>query len=230
MQHDKYTDEDRVKDKTVVISRAVMDICKLYAPAVGLGVVSIACLTGSHHILTRRNAALGAAYAGMDKAFKEYRGRVANEIGVEREATLYQPTEKVEAINDEGKKTKVDVATGVGGSPYKVLFDEVNPNWNRASEYNHIFISAQQNYANDLLTARGYVFLNEVHDLLGVPRTKAGQVVGWVKNGAGDNYIDFGVFRNDVAAGMRFASGDERSVWLDFNVDGVVLDILDDRN
>lgn len=225
MNHEKYSEEDRTKDKAVVYTQTVLNITKLYAPSVVIGVASIACLTGSHHILTKRNAALGAAYAGVEKALREYRGRVADEIGVDREAKIWQPTEKVEAIDEDGKKVKVEVPTERGGSPYKVLFDETNHNWQRAHEYNQIFLQAQQNYANDLLRAKGHVFLNDVHDMLGLPRTKAGQIVGWVLNGEGDDYIDFGIF-NDIHQGMRFVSGDERSIWLDFNVDGPVLDLL----
>lgn len=225
LNHDKYSEQDRAKDKAVVYTQTVMNISKLYAPAVGIGILSIAALTGSHHILTKRNAALTAAYAGLDRALRDYRGRVSDEIGVEREARIWQPTEKLDATTEEGKKVKVEVATERGGSPYKVVFDETNPNWQRADEYNQIFIQAQQSYANDLLRAKGHVFLNDVHDMLGLPRTKAGQIVGWVDGGEGDNYIDFGVF-NNLERGMRFVSGDERSIWLDFNVDGPVLDLL----
>lgn len=225
IQHDKYTEEDRTKDKALVYTKTVINITKLYAPAFALGVFSIGCLTGSHHILTKRNAALGAAYAGIEKTFREYRGRVIDEVGEEREAKIWQPTETIDAVDENGKKVKAKVATAVGGSPYKVLFDETNANWQRDYEYNQIFIQAQQNYANDLLRAKGHVFLNDIHDMLGLPRTKAGQIVGWVMNGEGDNYIDFGVF-NDIHSGLRFVSGDERSIWLDFNVDGPVLDLL----
>ena len=225
LNHEKYSEQDRTKDKAVVYTQTVVNIGKLYAPAVGLGILSIAALTGSHHILTKRNAALTAAYAGLDRVLRDYRGRVSDEIGVDREARIWQPTEKVEVINEDGKKSKIEVPTERGGSPYKVVFDETNQNWQRADEYNQIFIQAQQNYANDLLRAKGHVFLNDVHDMLGLPRTKAGQIVGWVRNGEGDNYIDFGVF-NNFERGMRFVSGDERSIWLDFNVDGPVLDLL----
>lgn len=225
MNHKDYSEQDRAKDKAVVYTQTVLNISKLYAPAVAVGVISIACLTGSHHILTKRNAALTAAYAGVDKALREYRGRVSDEIGVEREAKLWQPVEKVDIVAEDGKKGKIELPTERGGSPYKVLFDETNANWQRADEYNQLFIQAQQNYANDLLRAKGHVFLNDVHDMLGLPRTKAGQIVGWVLNGEGDNFIDFGIF-NNFERGMRFVSGDERSIWLDFNVDGPVLDLL----
>lgn len=226
LNHENYSEQDRTKDKVVVYTQTVLNIGKLYMPAVGLGILSIACLTGSHHILTKRNAALSAAYAGLEKTLRQYRERVSDEIGPEREARIWQPTEKVEVIDEDGKKSKIELPTERGGSPYKVLFDEANKHWQRADEYNHIFIQAQQNYANDLLRAKGHVFLNDVHDMLGLPRTKAGQIVGWVMDGDGDNYIDFGIF-NNFERGMRFVAGDERSIWLDFNVDGPVLDLLE---
>ena len=226
LNHENYSEQDRTKDKVVVYTQTVLNIGKLYMPAVGLGILSIACLTGSHHILTKRNAALSAAYAGLEKTLRQYRERVSDEIGPEREARIWQPTEKVEVIDEDGKKSKIELPTERGGSPYKVLFDEVNKHWQRADEYNHIFIQAQQNYANDLLRTKGHVFLNDVHDMLGLPRTKAGQIVGWVLGGDGDDYIDFGIF-NNLERGMRFVAGDERSIWLDFNVDGPVLDLLE---
>lgn len=224
---ESYSEDDRKKDKSILYVRTAMDITKLYLPAVAVGVVSIGCLTGSHQILSRRNVALTAAYAGVEKSFREYRGRVIESIGADKESLIWQPMEQVDAIDESGKKVKVAVPTARGGSPYKVLFDERNANWNKATEYNQFFISSQQNYANDLLRAKGVVFLNDVHDMLGLERTKAGQIVGWVLNGNGDNFIDFGVF-NNVAEGTRFVNGDSRSVWLDFNVDGNVLDLLED--
>ena len=223
--HDDYSDQDRTKDKAILYTKTVIDISKLYAPSIALGIFSIGCLAGSHNILSRRNVALSAAYAGVDKAFKEYRGRVIDEIGDEREAKIFRPVEEVDAIDEKGKTVKVNVHNGVGGSPYKALFDQTNTNWSKTPEYNQLFIQGMQNYANDLLRARGHIFLNDVHDMLGLERTKAGQIVGWVSNGAGDNYVDFGVF-TELNAGMQFVRGEERSIWLDFNVDGNVLDLM----
>lgn len=226
LDHPDYSPEDRVKDKVVIYAQASMKISKLYLPAFCIGVVSIGALTGSHQILSRRNVALTAAYAGAEKSLREYRGRVIDAIGADKESKIWQPVEMVDAVDADGKKIKAPVPTAAGGSPYKVLFAEHNPHWNNLAEYNQIFLQAQQNYANDLLRSHGHVFLNDVHEMLGLPRTKAGQIVGWVWNGDGDNYIDFGIFA-DAYEGKRFASGMQNNVWLDFNVDGNVLDILD---
>ena len=60
--------------------------------------------------------------------------------------------------------------------------------------------------------------------MLGIPRTKAGQVVGWIfdkDNPIGDNYVDFGLLNTQ---NEDFVNGYKRSVLLDFNVDGMILD------
>lgn len=106
-------------------------------------------------------------------------------------------------------------------SPYARFFDEASANWVKDPEINHIFVQCQQNFANNLLIARGHLFLNEVYDMLGIDRSSAGQVVGWVISGDGDNFVDFGMFE---AHSARFVNGYERSILLDFNVDGVVVD------
>lgn len=90
-----------------------------------------------------------------------------------------------------------------------VIFDDGNPNdqmrvfgkdtsssWNppHLEEYNWVFLRQQQNWANDLLRVRGYVFLNEIYAMLGFSHTKAGAILGWVyaKDSEGDNFVDFG--------------------------------------
>ncbi len=109
-------------------------------------------------------------------------------------------------------------------SPYARWFNETCIAWTKYPEQNKHFLLLQQSYANEKLRARGYIFLNEIYDMLGIPRTKAGQVIGWVfdeENPIGDNYIDFGLFNTRNA---DFVNGYENSILLDFNVDGAILD------
>ena len=61
--------------------------------------------------------------------------------------------------------------------------------------------------------------------MLGIPRSQAGAVVGWVL-GEGDDYIDFGMFDGNNMATRDFVNGYERSILLDFNVDGVIYDLI----
>ena len=224
LKHDDYSEDDRKKDLAYLQIRNVVAITKLYAPSVIVGVVSIGALVGSHQILTKRNAALTAAYAALEKGFRDYRKRVIDAIGEEKEEKLYYPREEIEETDEKGKKTKTSVALPGTPSIYARFFDEYNKNWNPNPEYNMAFLKAQQNYANDMLLARGHVFLNEIYDALGLERSKPGAVVGWVTSADGDNFIDFGIFNGKNKAARLFVNGGEPSILLDFNVDGVIYD------
>jgi hypothetical protein len=213
-------------------------IVKAYAPAIGLGVLSIGALTGSHIILSRRNGALMTAYAGVSKAYDEYRKRVVAEYGddVDKKFAIGAREVEVQEKTAEGttkvtKETKVDGNTSA--SPYRFLFDPVNApgKWSREPGRNAEILMLQQGYCNTQLKNCGHLFLNEVFDRLGMPRTKVGAVVGWVyrhdaEPKTGDNYVDFGIFREDIERAKAFVDGDEPSIWLDFNVDGVILDLI----
>lgn len=225
LEHEDYSEQDRKKDVALVYTKATLQIAKMYAPAVVVGVVSIAALTGSHVILNRRNVSLTAAYAALERGFNEYRKRVSDEYGDEKERELRYGslTREIVEETDEGPVVK-NIPVGTK-SIYARLFDRYTSNsWQDGPGYNQMFIQCQQNYANDLLNARGHVFLNEVYDMLGIERSKEGQVVGWLKGAGGDGYIDFGVFDGNRDDTIRFINGDEKSIWLDFNVDGLVWD------
>lgn len=203
-------------------------IIRLYAPSVGVGLVSIGALTGSHVTLNRRNAALMAAYSALDRGFNEYRARVREEFGEEKDRELRYDTEtRTEVIEtaDGPKAIETKVAGPHARSVYSKIFDDTSPNWNRKPEYNRIFLQATQNYATDKLHARGHLFLNEVYEMLGLPHTKAGSIVGWIVSKDGDNYVDFGIFNNIDDDHIRdFINGYEPNILLDFNVDGIIYD------
>lgn len=215
-----HVDEPDSKDIAYVYAKNIAYIARIYAPAVVVGVVSISSLTGSHIALNKRNAGLTAAYAALSKAYGEYRERISEEFGEQKEKDIYHAA-LVEKVKSEDGKEEIAVVDPNKWSPYARFFDECSPNWQKNAELNRLFVQCQQNYANHLLHARGHVFLNEIYDMLGLERSKAGAVVGWVINNEGDNYIDFGMYQ---ASSNRFVNGEERTVLLDFNVDGVIYD------
>jgi hypothetical protein len=231
LQHDDYSEKDRSRDISLIYFQSGVKIVRLYAPAIIVGGLSIYALTSSHRILTRRNMALTAAYGALEKGFNEYRGRVVEKYGEEEDRNLRYGTTQVQIEDPETGKTKTVTRVDPNDpSIYARFFDEMSSSWNRDPEYNMIFLKCQQNYANDLLRSRGHVFLNEVYDMVGVPRSKAGAVVGWLlsKNGETDNFIDFGVFEGRTDVARDFVNGVEGAILLDFNVDGVIWDKLDD--
>lgn len=105
-------------------------------------------------------------------------------------------------------------------------FDESCLGWTRNSEMNKLFLIQQQTYCNEKLRSRGYLFLNEVYDALGIPRTARGQILGWVydiHNPIGDNFVDFGLYEDH---NRKFVNGLSNKVLLNFNVDGDILKYL----
>jgi hypothetical protein len=221
----EYTTEDGKKDTVVVYAQTGMKLAKLYAPAIILGTLSITSILASNNILRKRNVALGAAYAAIDKSFKEYRGRVIERFGEQVDTELKygikaKKFEEIEVDPETGKEKKVKKTVMVADpnlqSDYAVYFDSKSRNYETNPDYNRMFLKAQQAFANDKLQTRGHLFLNEVLDDLDLPRTHAGQIVGWTKDGP-DGYVNFRIVEveRETEDGRH-----EPALLLDFNVEG----------
>ena len=234
---EEYTVEDSKKDLAIVYTQTGVKLAKLYAPAVVLGALSITSIVASHRILNKRNAALAAAYTAIDKGFKEYRSRVVQRFGKELDRELrfdIKAKEVEETIVDEKGKEKtvtktIEVVDPNKYSDFARIYDAGCLGWDDDAEYNLMFLKHQQQHANDLLQSRGYLFLNEVYDMLGFPRTKAGQVVGWIydeKSSDSDCFVDFGIYDLSKEKARDFVNGYEKTIVLDFNVDGPILDLF----
>ena len=234
---DKYTEEDAKKDLAVNYIQTGVKVAKLYAPAIAVGVAGVGCVLASHDIMKKRNVALSAAYLTVDKSFKEYKQRVVDRFGEEVEKEIrygIKAEEIVETvIDEEGNETTVTETVKTMNptlySDYARFFDEASPCWQNDPEYNLMFLRAQQQYANDLLRAKGRLFLNDVYEMLGIEKTKAGQIVGWVydrENPNGDNFVDFGIYDMSKERVRAFVNGYETNILLDFNVDGNIWDLM----
>jgi len=236
-----YTKDDARSDLTQVYVHTGVQYAKLYAPAVVMGAASITCILTSHRILRKRNVALAAAYATLDKSFKDYRGRVIERFGeqVEKELRYNIKAKEIETtvVDEKGKEKKVKETVDVAAegwdpskySQYARIFDESHPAYMKDAEQNKYYLMALQSQANDRLKARGHLFLNEVYEMLGFELTKAGTVVGWIydpKEPMGDNFVDFGMFEVCREKAVDFVNGYERSFILDFNVVGDITDAL----
>ena len=232
LPEEKYSSQDAQRDKIVIYSRTVIKICKLYGPAVLVGAASIAALAGSHHILTERVAGVTAAFTALDQGFKRYRARVVEDRGPEKDFEYLHGVEKVtvEKVDPESgkaKKTQEKKATA-SVSPYARIFGYDNVNHHERPEINITFLRGIQRMANDKLQAQGYLFLSDVYKDLGFPDNKAARVVGWLwepKPGEGDGFVDLGLFsKSDDFVVHEYLIGQNGEIWLDFNVDGVILD------
>lgn len=225
-----------------------VQLTKMYAPAAVLGATSVACIIGEHCVMqTKVNnlektvASLSAAYIAVDTAFKAYRKRVIAKYG-EKEDRYFRFGETEETVNvttvdEKGKEKKQkEVIKSVEKpelSDYAKFFDSTcsefifqdpqkyRPDWDR----NISFLRLQEHIANVRLEREGYLFLNDVYDMLGIPKTQAGQVVGWIfdpENKNIDSNVSFGIFE---PRNHRTINGyEEECILLDFNVDGVIVD------
>lgn len=229
LQHDDYSESDRSRDVSLIYFQTGVKVVRAYAPAVGVGLLGIAALTKSNAILTQRATALAAAYTALDQGFRQYRARVIEKYGEEEDQKLRYGIETKEIEDPETGEKTLQVTVPGDPSIYARFFDETNPSWSRDPEVNMFFLKSQQNYANDQLKANGHIFLNEVYDLIGLERSQAGAVVGWLytENGSTDNFVDFGIFRPDSPKARDFVNGHESAILLDFNVDGVIYDQIE---
>lgn len=239
--------EDK-KDLTREYMTMAKDVAILYAPSVAVGCLSVASILASHGIMSKRNVALMGAVKLTQEAFDEYRKRVVDELGIGKDREFRyglsrgneSGTDGVPADGDEEESghhsdgysqdpRALDPTRRI--SQYARWFDADNRNWQRTPEYTLMFLRRVQQECNDLLRIKGIMLLNEVYEKLGIPRTKEGQIVGWVwhKHGedGGDNFIDFGLYDGNDEFTRAFLNGQEDYVLLDFNVDGVVYDKLE---
>lgn len=235
---EEYTEEVAKKDLTIVYAQTGLKFAKLYGPAVALGVASIGCMLGSNHILRKRNIALAAALTNVATSFKEYRGRLVDRFGkdLDRELRFGIKAKEVEetVVDENGKETTVTktvevVDPNTAHSLYSIVFCEGNTGWTKNAELNKVFLIQQQNWANDKLKMNGVLTLNEVYDMVGAPRTAYGQIAGWVwtEDGTiGDNFVDFGLFDVTNEKACDFINGREKSIILDFNCIGNILDYI----
>ena len=230
----QYSKEDGNKDLAIIYAQTGIKLVKLYAPAVALGALSITGIVASNSILRKRNIALAAAYTTVDKTLKRYRNNVIDRFGekIDKELRYGIKAREIEEIvvdddgNEKTVKKTVEAADPVSMySDYAKIYDAGCNGWTKDAEFNLMFLRHTQAQANDILKRRGYLFLNEVYDMLGFQRTKAGQVMGWIydeENPIGDNFVDFGIYNTDIEKARDFVNGIERVIILDFNVTNIL--------
>lgn len=232
----EYTEENEQEDRKTIGMQVTVGMIKTYALPVGLGILSITCILAGHHILKKRNVALAAAYSALSTDFMNYRKRVVDKYGKDVDFMLKNGLEKQIVANQvadpetgEVKETKEEVLTYDGDklSQYARIFDEVgSTQWTPSADHNRAFLLMEQNYFNERIRTRGYIFLNEVYERLGFRPTKAGSVVGWVYQNADYEGIDFGIFTAHTQKAAEFLEGTEPSIILDFNVQGDILSLV----
>lgn len=229
-QAEKVLDDEEEKEDAIEKIKIHRDLewVKLYAPAIALETASILFTVKSHKIMRGRNTALVMSVAAVTKELNDYRQRMKEAIGEEQENDIFNEASTFTTVktNSDGSTEEKVEKTNNHGSQYSAFFDASSGVWEKDTTYNLAFLKSKEMILNNRLRIRGYMFLNEVYSELGLPKTRAGQYVGWVVGSTdGDGVIKF----IDIATGMDIADLDDLddpTVLLDFNVDGDIINIL----
>lgn len=232
-----YTEKQGQKALSMVYIKTGLELTKLYGPALVLGSASMFCIFKSHGILKDRNLALAAYAAAGEKAFKEYRNRVIERFGKEldRELRYNVKTKEIEekVVNEKGEeetvKKTVEVIDPNDIDDFARIYDDGCLGWTKDPQTNLLFLKMVQAECTQKLKEDGYLTLNDVYERLGFPKNKWGQIVGWVydkEGNIGDNFVDFGLTRYENDKVRDFINGRERSIVLDFNYDGNLLELM----
>ncbi len=226
-----YTEDDAKSDSIIVYRNFIIDMAKLYAPVAGLGAMAVFMLLKSFGIMSARYVATAAALTSVEKAFGDYRERVKERYGEETEDDIFHGvrTVKIEGtrIDENGKEKKfketVDVVDpeAVINDIYTRLITTSNPCFDENIDYMRNVLNAQQNLANDILRAKGFITLNEVCKMFMLEENAAGMVVGWINdedNEEGDNKVELKVKRVNIINDDGITTSPAYSI--SFNVDG----------
>ena len=227
-------------------------VVKLYSGPILVEFGSVAGILWGYRVINGRFVAMTATAAALERAnkmekenFGRYREALEKKFGENFEDGLeydldiplncdkrYIEYKDEETGEIKKEPAQMEFTTGLGDviSPYAVIFDETASEWSNDPEYNKYTLRRIQQTCDDLLKARGYLFLNEVYNELGLPATRAGQMVGWLMDGRDKTcgpIVDFGIYDVQyVPNRSEFINNLEPSILLDFNVDGVIWDKL----
>lgn len=234
---DTIPDEDvpKIERKNRILF--ILDTVRTVAPAAIVGAATITMIYFSNSISKKRLAAMGAAYATLQTAFDGYKRTMVEALGKESVEKILKPKlpnvgkSAEEILSSDNKSDAANVSDAVVNSlkalsPYaRIIAEESSTCWDPNEDYTSQNLTAVQLWANRRLERKGHLFLNEVFDQLGLSRTREGAVVGWLKNGEGDDYVSFGDFDASI---YRVPSDDytrvDSNFIVDFNVDGVIWD------
>lgn len=223
--------------------KAGKKIAITYIPVVLSFVLSVASIIGSHKILKGRNIALAAAFTTLKTGYDAYRERVREKIGEGVEEEIYEGSTitKIVDKDENGKKTvtklvkpneqlQIDSDFSVCWGPGQSTYDK------NANGLNLTALLQMEQWFNDNLAAKGYVFLSEVYEQLGFSaaylghkKLQASHVLGWIyvpEDTTRDSYISFGLHDKEgklTQQARDLQNGLVEFIWLTFNVDGDIL-------
>ena len=159
-----------------------------YIPTTICGTATIACIIGGNAIGLRQQAAVLGAYTLVDGAFREYKDKVHEIVGVQKARKVDDEIQK-DRLEKNPPVDKQIVITGLGE---QLCYDSFTGRYFKSD------IEAIRKAANDVnarVLSEMYASQDEFYSLLGRGPTTIGQELGWTI----DNRIEL-VFSSHITA------------------------------
>jgi uncharacterized protein DUF6353 len=153
-------------------TEAVKATWTLYIPAGLSGMATIACIIGANQIGIRRNAALLAAYTLVDSTFREYKDKVVEQIGKEKEARVGDAIMEDRISKDPNAKEVIIIA-----GKDQLCYESLTGRYFRGDIED---IRRAENEINrKIVTSDMYASQNDFYDEIGLPHVGIGDELGW---------------------------------------------------
>lgn len=159
------TDEVTLVDKTLLVY-------KYYIPAAATGAATIACIIGANTISTKRSAALASAVGLSEYAFKEYRQKVVEQLGENKETKVHDAVMQ-DVVNRNPVSDNQVIITGNGKSLFLDNFSE------RYFESDMESVRRAVNDINEQIFGEDSASLNDFYNRIGIRGSKLGDELGW---------------------------------------------------
>ena len=165
--------EDRGDDelKRIPVLEVIQLVWLDYLPAVGLQIMSIACVVSAQSINLRKQAAVISAFSITEAAFREYQDRM----------TVEAPTQDRKVRDDIAAKVLKDNPVGgreviLLGSGDQLFFDSYSGRYFQATKQ---VVDKAVNDINFRILNQEYASVNEFYSSIGLAGTDSGEEFGW---------------------------------------------------
>ena len=170
--HEEQEEYEEVNSKPVQFAKDVRAVAPVYAPAVLMGGISVACIIGSYSISSKRLAALATAYSISERTLHEYQKKVVETLGEKKEERIRDEIAK-DRVRDNPPDSNEVIMTDGGDM---LCYDSV---FGRYFKSNINVIRRAESILNRRLISEMYVSVNDYFEEVGLPTTKMGNELGW---------------------------------------------------